>query len=124
MKAEVLQPKPRSVKLPSWLNHMGSAGGDFVDIREDDIADSTDPDPLTVEVKGAEGGSGEGEVEIMASKSGAGLYDGETDTDNTIMQVHAGDDSTYLVFTYTPSQTIAEGATEIYRPQYMDPTAA
>ena len=26
-----------------------------------------------------------------------------------MMQVHAGDDSTYLVFTYTPSQTIAEG---------------
>ena len=26
-----------------------------------------------------------------------------------MLQVHAGDDSTYLVFTYTPSQTIAEG---------------
>ena len=50
------------------------------------IADSINP--LTVEVKGAESGSGEGEVEIMASKSGAGLYDGETDVDNTIMQVH------------------------------------
>ena len=38
-----------------------------------------------------------------------GLYDGETDVDNTMLQVHAGDDSTYIVFTYTPSQTIAEG---------------
>ena len=45
----------------------------------------------------------------MASKSGDGLYDGETDVDEKMMQVHAGDDSTYLVFTYTPSQTIAEG---------------
>ena len=38
-----------------------------------------------------------------------GLYDGEIDVDEKMMQVHAGDDSTYLVFTYTPSQTIAEG---------------
>ena len=45
----------------------------------------------------------------MKSKSGDGLYDGETDVDEKMMQVHAGDDSTYLVFTYTPSQTIAEG---------------
>ena len=89
------------------VESMGSADGEFVDIRDDDEADSVDP--LVIEVKGAESGSGEGVVEIMASKAGAGLYDGETDTDNTIMQVHAGDDSTYLVFTYTPSQTIAEG---------------
>ena len=98
---------------------MGSADGDFVDIRDDDEADSTDP--LTVEVKGAESGSGEGEVEIMASKSGAGLYDGETDVDNTIMQVHAGDDSTYLVFTYTPSQTIAEGQLRFTVPSTWTP---
>ena len=81
--------------------------GDFVDIRDDDKDDSTDP--LIIEVKGAEGGSGKGMVKIMASKSGLGLYDGETDTEKEILQVHAGDDSTYLVFTYTPSQTIAEG---------------
>ena len=53
------------------VESMGSAGGDYVDIRDDDEDDSTDP--LTVEVKGAESGSGEGEVEIMASKSGDGV---------------------------------------------------
>ena len=52
-----------------------------------------------IEVKGAESGSGEGIVEIVESKSGDGLYDGETDTDEQMMQVHAGDDSTYLKFT-------------------------
>ena len=89
------------------VESMGSSDGDYVDIRDDDAADSANP--LTVEVKGAESGSGEGVVEIVKSKSGDGLYDGETDVDNKIMQVHAGDDSTYLMFTYTPSQTIAEG---------------
>ena len=90
------------------VESMGSGDGEFLDIRDDgDEPDSTDP--LTIEVKGAESGSGEGVVEIMASKSGDGLYDGETDVDENMMQVHAGDDSTYLVFTYTPSQTIAEG---------------
>ena len=101
------------------IESQGSADGDYVDIRDDDEADSTDP--LTVEVKGAESGSGEGEVEIMASKSGAGLYDGETDVDNTMMQVHAGDDSTYLVFTYTPSQTIAEGQLRFTVPSTWTP---
>ena len=103
------------------IEAQGSADGDYVDIRDDDIADDTDPDPLTVEVKGAESGSGEGVVEIMASKSGAGLYDGETDVDNTMMQVHAGDDSTYLVFTYTPSQTIAEGQLRFTVPSTWTP---
>ena len=89
------------------IESMGSSDGDFVDIREDDKADSVNP--LTIEVKGAESGSGEGVVEIVKNKSGEGLYDGATDVDEAMMQVHAGDDSTYLVFTYTPSQTIAEG---------------
>ena len=101
------------------IESMGSSDGDFVDIREDDIADSTNP--LLIEVKGAESGSGEGVVEIMASKAGAGLYDGETDVDNTMMQVHAGDDSTYLVFTYTPSQTIAEGQLRFTVPSTWTP---
>ena len=53
------------------IEAMGSSDGDFVDIRDDDDeADSTNP--LVIEVKGAESGSGEGEVEIMASKSGRG----------------------------------------------------
>ena len=57
----------------------------------------------------------------MASKSGAGLYDGEIDVDNKILQVHAGDDSTYLVFTYTPSQTIAEGQLRFTVPSTWTP---
>ena len=89
------------------VESMGSSDGDYVDIRIDDIADSTNP--LTIEVKGAESGTGEAEVEIVGNKSGEGLYDGEADVDNAIRQIHAGDDSTYIVFTYTPSQTIAEG---------------
>ena len=89
------------------VESMGSSDGDFVDIREDDAADSVNP--LAIEVKGAESGSGDGIVEIVKNKSGEGLYDGATDVDENMMQVHAGDDSTYLVFTYTPSQTIAEG---------------
>ena len=44
------------------IESMGSADGEFVDIRDDDEADSTDP--LVIEVKGAESGTGEGEVEI------------------------------------------------------------
>ena len=90
------------------VESMGSGDGEFLDIRDDgDEPDSTDP--LVIEVLGAQSGTGDGEVVIEKSKSGDGLYDGETDVDNKIMQVHAGDDSTYLVFTYTPSQTIAEG---------------
>ena len=89
------------------LESKGGSDGDYVDIRVDDIADSTNP--LTIEVKGAESGTGEAEVEIVENKAGEGLYDGETDVDNAIRQIHAGDDSTYIVFTYTPSQTIAEG---------------
>ena len=85
----------------------GSSGGGFVDIREDDAADTEDL--LTFDVKGAESGTGDGTHEIMATTADLGLYDGETDATEKIFQVHAGDDSTYIVFTYTPSQTIADG---------------
>ena len=59
----------------------------------------------------------------MSSNAGEGLYDGETDVDETMLQVHAGDDSTYIVFTYTPTQTIAEGQLKFTVPGYMDPTS-
>ena len=88
------------------VESMGSGDGDFEEVTNDKDEPFAS---LTVVVKGAESGSGEGEVEIVKNKSGEGLYDGETDVDENMMQVHAGDDSTYLVFTYTPSQTIAEG---------------
>ena len=96
------------------VESMGSADGEFVDIRDDDVAESVDP--LAVEVKGAESGTGEAEVDIVANKAGEGLYDGETDVDEAIPQIHAGDDSTYIVFTYTPSQTIAEGELKFIAP--------
>ena len=83
---------------------------DFRDIREvgdDDEADTEDP--LTIVVKGAAGGSGDGTAEIKSTSAGEGLYDGVTDMEEGMLQVHAGDDSTYIVFTYTATQTIAEG---------------
>ena len=82
----------------------GSSDGDFLEITDADSLTA-----LTFEVKGAASGSGDGTAEIMSSNAGEGLYDGETDADETMLQVHAGDDSTYIVFTYTPVQTIAEG---------------
>ena len=93
-----------------------SYGGDsgdnsgFVDIREvgdDDEADTEDP--LVITVKGAASGSGDGAFVIESTSAGPGLYDGVTDMDEEMLQVHAGDDSTYIVFTYTATQTIAEG---------------
>ena len=90
----------------------GSSDGDFLEI--------TDADSLTVltfEVKGAASGSGEGTAEIMSSNAGEGLYDGETDADETMLQVHAGDDSTYIrVYLHTGSD-YRRGTTEIYRPR-------
>ena len=102
------------------VESMGSAdSGEYEDIRDDDAADSTDP--LVIEVKGAKSGTGEAEVEIVANKAGEGLYDGEADVDNAIRQIHAGDDSTYIVFTYTPSQTIAEGQLKFIAPGTWSP---
>ena len=86
------------------LESKGSSDGDFTE-----VTDEASVKALTILVKGAESGSGSAEVVIENSKSGKALYDGETDVDNEKFQVHAGDDSTYLVFTYTPSQTLAEG---------------
>ena len=86
------------------LESKGGSDGDLAEITDEDSLKA-----LTITVKGAESGTGEAEVEIVENKAGEGLYDGETDADNAIRQIHAGDDSTYIVFTYTPSQTIAEG---------------
>ena len=86
------------------LESKGNSADDFAE-----ITDEASVKELNILVKGAESGSGSAEVVIQNSKSGKALYDGETDIDNEKLQVHAGDDSTYLVFTYTPSQTIADG---------------
>ena len=86
------------------LASRGGSDGEFEDITDEDSLKE-----LTIPVKSGEGGSGEGVVEIIATTAGLGLYDGKIDVSDETQQVHAGDDSTYLVFTYTASQTIAEG---------------
>ena len=57
----------------------------------------------------------------MANKSGEALYDGDTDVDDKMRQVHAGDDGTYIVFTYTPSETIADGQLRFTVPSTWTP---
>ena len=92
------------------IESYGGDSGDnssFKDIRTDDEADTDDP--LVIAVEGAASGSGDGEFEIMSTSAEEGLYDGETDVDEKMLQVHAGDDSTYIVFTYTATETIEEG---------------
>ena len=61
------------------VESQGSSDGGFVNITDDDAADTEDP--LAFQIKGAESGSGDGVVEIMATKALEGLYDGETDVD-------------------------------------------
>ena len=78
----------------------GSSGGDFVAVTDTDSMAA-----LTIEVKGAASGSGMAAVSVMKNK--AGEADG---------QINAGDDKTYLVFTYTASQSIAEGELELTVP--------
>ena len=75
---------------------------------------------LRVQVTGGGDGSGKATVTIVGSKEGPGIYDvvnddGETEEVTTEL-VHAGDDSTYLVFTYTPIETISIGKLEFSTP--------
>ena len=54
-------------------SHGGSDDDVFVDISDDDDdAADTYVDPLTIDVKGAESGSGEGAFEIMSTSAGRG----------------------------------------------------
>ena len=94
----------------------GSTGGGFEEITDEDSLEQ-----LTFEVEGAASGSGEGEFVIMENKSGEALYDGDTDVDDKMRQVHAGDDGTYIVFTYTPSETIADGQLRFTVPSTWTP---
>ena len=94
----------------------GATGGGFEEITDEDSLTQ-----LTFEVEGAASGSGEGEFVIMENKSGEALYDGDTDVDDKMRQVHAGDDGTYIVFTYTPSETIADGQLRFTVPSTWTP---
>ena len=78
---------------------------------------ATDPGMLFVEVTGASDGSGSAEVAIQNTGQGTGMYPDDDDSDGdrdrtelvSKMRVHAGDTGTYLLFTYTPDETIEDG---------------
>ena len=61
---------------------------------------------LRVEVISAADGTGVATVEIRSSNSPSAIYDG---ADAATQEVHAGDDAVYLLFAYTPSETITDG---------------
>ena len=81
---------------------------------------------LRVQVGGGGDGSGTVGVDIIGSREGPGTYD-EVDDDGkpvevVVERVHAGDDgSTYLLFTYTPVETIADGKLEFTTPAGWSP---
>ena len=85
---------------------------------------------LRVEVTGADDGSGTAEVAIVNTAKGEAMYpddeDLNSDGDKTelvdSMRIHAGDMGTYLMFTYTPSQTIQNGQLIFEAPgEWTDP---
>lgn len=86
----------------------GSSGGDFMP-----ITDEASLKALTIDVKGAASGSGTATVSIEKNKSGEVVYDSATGAEQRIF---AGDDKTYLLFTYTAEQSIAEGELEFIVP--------
>ena len=67
---------------------------------------------LRINIEGAADGTGTATVEIRGSEN-RGKYgidaDGEADVDAVTRQVHAGDTGAYLLFTYTPTQSIQKG---------------
>ena len=67
---------------------------------------------LRINIEGAADGTGTATVEIRGSEN-RGTYgidaDGEADVDAVTRQVHAGDTGAYLLFTYTPTQSIQKG---------------
>ena len=71
----------------------------------EDITDAASVAALTIDVKGA--ASGSGTVAVMVEKNKSGTAGG---------QISAGDDKTYLVFTYTAEQSIANGELEFIVP--------
>ena len=61
---------------------------------------------LRVKVISAGDGTGVATVEIRNSSSPTGIYDG---AEAATQEVHAGDTSVYLLFTYSPHETITDG---------------
>ena len=63
------------------------------------------PGILRVEVTGADDGSGSAEVTIEDTQQGEAEYPDNVEE----RRIHAGDTGTYLLFTYTPTETIENG---------------
>ena len=99
-----------------YVPHIAVGG----DITEDDVTAATGV--LRLEVIAGAGGTGEASlVEIVRTDSGLQDYlneDGEVISDR---QVHAGDEEIYLVFRYTPVQTIEDGALRFTVPSDWSP---
>ena len=84
----------------------GSSNGDFIYITDADSLKA-----LTIEVKGAASGSGQFAVTVKKNKAGEVVYDGVMER-----RIFAGDDKTYLEFTYTAEEAIAEGQLRLIVP--------
>ena len=67
--------------------------------------DPDGPGILRVEVTGADDGSGSAEVTIEDTQQGEAEYPNNVEE----RRIHAGDTGTYLLFTYTPTETIENG---------------
>ncbi len=67
--------------------------------------DDREPGILRVEVTGADDGSGSAEVTIEDTQQGEAEYPDNVEE----RRIHAGDTGTYLLFTYTPTETIENG---------------
>ena len=67
--------------------------------------DPDGPGILRVEVTGADDGSGSAEVTIEDTQQGEAEYPDNVEE----RRIHAGDTGTYLLFTYTPTETIENG---------------
>ena len=80
---------------------------------------------LRIKVTGGGDGSGAVTVAIVESTEGLNTYliaddDGVFEPKGQL-QVHAGDDSTYIEFTYTAQETIADGELRFTAPTDWDP---
>ena len=72
---------------------------------------------LRLKIDAAQDGQGTVDLDIVRTKAPAAKYDGaETET----RQVHAGDDKTYLLLTYTATQTIENGKLKFTVPSSGD----
>ena len=90
--------------------------------------DGTPSGELRIQVGGGEGGKGGVVASVEQSAEGLSFYDKVAD-DGTVTseperRVHAGDDTAYIEFTYTPTETIEEGElTFTVPPDWTEPQA-